>query len=576
MKNDRDGCNLLFVQVRQRTSSIDQSLRMILSEGVKVPAFRALLGELDKDAGALPVLRIAFAGEYDVGKSSLIKALTGEDLAIDADVTTDHIHTIRYKDDVVLIDMPGTLSGQLAHDRIAQQAIVDSDLMLFVVTNELFNPSSLPYFRQALDEFKKEKQTLLVVNQLDRINMRGRSIEDVMALLTTELAERVAPFPVEQFGPVFVSARDYLDAMGDTDDAERSRRMEESRMASVVKAIDDFCLSRGPLGRLARPLQIRLRIVNDAISAASSGDNVQQLTQEYLHRRLTIFGDCQRSFRLETRNLAVDVRHKIASLAEPVVALIERRDTPDAVSAAWDHADVLSEINHSDAMERLKAIAENANDILGQRLGDLNESAPAVALESLFNGGLSGKGKAGPLVDHKTNVFEKIVKDVQAARLLKEGGKKLVEHSGKISKTLVDWAGKFHKYRPWGKIKLGTKLAKWLGRCGKALGPLAIVAESYMNYRDEEKAEARERERMQFKAKVRAALAETADAACKSIEGVSQDVDKTLFSDEMATMRTQREDMARAAGEKQQYLASLTQLDGEIREALDLLAADML
>ena len=40
-------------------------------------------------------IRIAFIGEFDAGKSSLISALTGQEIKIDADVTTNEINEYR-------------------------------------------------------------------------------------------------------------------------------------------------------------------------------------------------------------------------------------------------------------------------------------------------------------------------------------------------------------------------------------------------------------------------------------------------------------------------------------------------
>lgn len=566
-------CRLLFVQVRQRTAEIDRALKQVLQKGGQGGGLLGLLSELEQDAEVTPVLQLAFAGEYDVGKTSLINALTGANLKVDADVATDSVDKIPYRDGLVLVDMPGTLSGQVEHDRKARQAVVDSDLMLFVLTNELFNAASLPYFRRAMDEFRKERQTLIVVNQFDRVNLRGRTTEEAIALITTELAERVSPIPIDDLGPVFVSARNYLDAAHEEDPVERQQLLAESRMDTLVRAVDEFCLSRGPAGRLARPLQLRLRIVNDAISAVSSGDEKQQLAQECLHRRLGILEEEQRSFRLETRNMMSEVRHSISGLAEPVVACVERREPPDAIAAAWQDADVRAETIYTDAMERLETLGMAAQDRLADKLKALNESPAALALGRLLEGTLEGKGTARGPSNQRTGLFEQIAKKFGPRQVLEQGGKELVKRSAEISKTVVDWVAKFHKFRPWGKIKLSGQIGKWLGRFGKALGPLAIVVEAYMNYRDEEKAEARDRERLQFKAQVRAALAETADAAIRAIEGACNEIDRSLFGNMITESRVDREELAAAAGDKQQSLSALTRIDGEVREALGLLAS---
>ena len=54
--------------------------------------------------------------------------------------------------------------------------------------------------------------------------------------------------------------------------------------------------------------------------------------------------------------------------------------------------------------------------------------------------------------------------------------------------------GRFKKFGPWGKIKLGQKTAATAGKASKALGPLAAAVDFYVEYRDEKNRDEKERQ----------------------------------------------------------------------------------
>ena len=85
-------------------------------------------------------LNLVFAGQYSAGKSSLIKMLTGiEHIKIGAGVTTDVVTQYQYKS-INIWDTPGILAGECEqHDAKALEAIAKADLLIYVITNELFD-----------------------------------------------------------------------------------------------------------------------------------------------------------------------------------------------------------------------------------------------------------------------------------------------------------------------------------------------------------------------------------------------------------------------------------------------------
>ena len=83
-------------------------------------------------------LKVVATGAYNAGKSTLLKALTGDDIEIDADVATARTTEYPWRG-LLLIDTPGVRAGvENLHDEIAERAVRDADLLLFVVTLAFF------------------------------------------------------------------------------------------------------------------------------------------------------------------------------------------------------------------------------------------------------------------------------------------------------------------------------------------------------------------------------------------------------------------------------------------------------
>jgi len=92
---------------------------------------------------------VALAGQYSAGKSTILRALTGRDaIAVGAGIVTDAPRRYDWNG-VTVIDTPGIhIEIRPDHDALTYDAISNADLMLFVVTNELFDSHIGGYYRK--------------------------------------------------------------------------------------------------------------------------------------------------------------------------------------------------------------------------------------------------------------------------------------------------------------------------------------------------------------------------------------------------------------------------------------------
>ncbi|MBQ6005418.1 MAG: GTPase domain-containing protein [Selenomonadaceae bacterium] len=107
-------------------------------------------------------IKLVFVGQYSAGKSSIIKMLTGEDVAIGAAITTQDSTPYEWNG-LEIIDTPG-IETELRpdHDEIIYEQINHAALLIFVITNEGFSQRMGYHFRKlramvAIDPRRKER-----------------------------------------------------------------------------------------------------------------------------------------------------------------------------------------------------------------------------------------------------------------------------------------------------------------------------------------------------------------------------------------------------------------------------------
>ena len=234
-----------FLEYLRRFNSLRDRLINVLSEldneeiatlKDEVPTHTAL-------DGSAP-LTLAFVGQYNAGKSTIIKALTGnQDIRIDADVCTDVVTAYDWEG-VLLLDTPGIHAGGYEdHDKLTYNTIDKANLLVFVVTSELFDDVIGEHFRKLLIDHDKAQETLLVINKM---GMDPGTPEDKMP----DLVKVIDPWSPEQFHTVFIDAQHYLEGLTETDATDQKELFDLARFDHFQDALNKFVLERGHMGRL--------------------------------------------------------------------------------------------------------------------------------------------------------------------------------------------------------------------------------------------------------------------------------------------------------------------------------------
>ena len=135
--------------------------------------------------------------------------MTGKkDIPIDADVCADTVTGYDWEG-IQLLDTPGVHAGYTDHDETTYQTIAKVDLLVFVITGELFDDLMGEHFRDLA--FIRDKATgiLFVVNKMGMV-------PGTPEIKLPDIAQVTEPRSPEDFGTVFIDAQSYLEGIEET------------------------------------------------------------------------------------------------------------------------------------------------------------------------------------------------------------------------------------------------------------------------------------------------------------------------------------------------------------------------
>ncbi len=467
------------------------------------------IGELDKKAHSLiskagfeyqadaeneEPIKLVFAGQYSAGKSTILKMLTGdENIAIGAGITTQQANAYNWKG-LSVIDTPG-IHTQLRpdHDAISYDAIANADMLVFVVTNELFDDFLAGHFRKLAIDKDKAGEMILVVNKMDRT--KSGNTPEQQEIISKDLEKVLAPYTPEQLNICFIDAESYLDSLSERDDDPEiaDELLERSGYEKFISVLNQFVESKGLSSKLTTRIyriENQLENVLKELEPKAEDDDMGALEENFLQQKYALSDSRNRlqqeirdlydvtaskirSLGLNTSNMLYegcdqkDVEEAFAKNVEEANALIEscQQDAKATIESRLKEVDLsIDEIENSEFANRLKerllekynSLPENIKNVLN-RAGDVVKKAGGVVLKNAYNEGVQGGLKLANFA--KGNVHNIVIKIGHAVGF---------------------------KFKPWQAVKI----AKGVAIGGHVLGILGIGLDVFMQIKedhDEEK-----------------------------------------------------------------------------------------
>ena len=459
-------------------------------------------------------VQVVFAGQYSAGKSSILKALTGEDIEIGAAITTQKVQQLDWNG-IKVTDTPGVHTElRPDHDAITYEAISKADLLVFVITNELFDSHIAEHFRKLAIDREKAHEMLLVVNKMQR-GAEGNTPE-VQNIIREDLRKVLVPFTPEQLRISFVDAESELEARAEQDEKLRRIFRRRSGFDGFIDNLDAFVEEKGWAARYTTSLYTLEQVLQEALAAEESDDPDVDALQELLtqKRRAWVEGKARLSQSVESE--VQQTTSKIWQEGRKMADLIHGGADEDAVNReliaaqdrVQDYTVELSELVQKEYHENDLAVRERVGQIaesefVKELLPRLTERVQGIDIDPE----VLSKAKQGADVTHRLGQF--LVKHsfnpTDGASLFKLG-----QYSGTATHSMVKDIGHFFgkSFKPWEAVKW----ARIISNVGRVLNVAGFVLSIVLQLKEDADAAKMEQELRESRTAVRAGFGEVAHA----------------------------------------------------------------
>lgn len=437
------------------------------------------LSELQESVDTDSMINIVFVGQYSAGKSSIIKMLTkNEGIEVGAAITTQQ-YTPYVWNGMYIVDTPGIQTGiREDHDAITAEAIQKSDLIVFVITNELFNPTILRYFNKLAYDMGKGKQMILAINKMSRGGEKKVLLADLQKVLAqpyngnTMLSE-------DNFHPCFLDAQSYLDSLNISDAEIQEELYKISGYDGFVKTLNDFAEKKGLYGKLCSQIQRLQDCLNDIEAqldcAEASGD------QEAINELVYIMKGFKRDKMRELDNLYISAKQDIRNAGGQLASSLSLEGNNDEFIAQRETA-------NEDIQNELKRIAQKREDIIEEINTELNKYGKNLAMQRNELIVSENRAELSNVEDWKLKFSPNYVENGTQTLLN-------VVNSEAFASGLTSFASKFIFNGFWDKLPIigqgGAKAAAFAGKAIPVIGSMVQFAGALLSKSAEDNANTR-------------------------------------------------------------------------------------
>ena len=309
-------------------------------------------------------IKLVFVGQYSAGKSSIIKMLTGEDVAIGAAITTQDSTPYEWNG-LEIVDTPGIHTEiRPDHDEITYEQINHAALLIFVITNEGFSQRMGDHFRTLAIDQKRAANMVLVVNKMDRTALGN--VPEQQQVIYEDLKKVTTPHDPKELYVSFVDTASYFKAMQETDERRKNRRLERSGHDIFVANLNRFVAQKGVLQKINLPLNT----IAAEIRNASGGPSSKEKADIAAYVETVRYG----------KKILLDSKRECLEDIDGIIANFKTemsrhgRETADRLSFTKD-AQADDENKLSDAQERAKRSAEDCAQKISARIKKFSEQS---------------------------------------------------------------------------------------------------------------------------------------------------------------------------------------------------------
>lgn len=434
-------------------------------------------------------VKLVFIGQYSAGKSSILKLLTGRnDIVIGAGITTQRTHEYDWNG-LKVVDTPGIHTELNAdHDKISYAEIAAADMLVFVITNELFDSHLAEHFRKLAIDKDKGKEMILVVNKMERTANGNTSYQQ--NIIKEDLEKVLAPFTTEELNLCFLDAESYFESLEERefDSKIADKLLEKSGYSNFIEILNNFVDKKSLNSKLTTKIYKILNKLEETtykLEPKSTDKDIEALEEQSLQKR-HFWVDSKSSLEQEVKNIFTLAVSKIKDLggeaAEKLYEGCKENETEIELRELISKSNNLietSQINVKNIVEkRLVEIGEGIDKIENSEFSKqlkINLEGKFEGLPDNIKRMLSGM-REGAEIARKG-----ILNNVYGAgknmtlKLSNLSGSKVHSAILKIGHTIG------YKFKPWEAVKF----TKGVAIAGNALGILGVGLSIFMQYKSD-------------------------------------------------------------------------------------------
>jgi len=504
------------------------------------------------------------AGQYSSGKSTIIRALTGRnDIPAGAGITTDRTHDYDWQG-ILVTDTPGIhTSIRSGHDEQSYRAISEADLLVFVITNELFDEHTGRNYRELAIEQQKAHETIVVVNKMDR-HADGNTPES-REILTRALRQPLEPFTPEEMRLTFIAAQSALEAHEEPDTEMAEFLSAQGNITALTDNLNDLIRDKGLSARQTTKLYSMRRLISEALEDQRSGDPDADALILVYNQNIRAITEAAATIRGEIRLAIAETKERIRNTAHQVNDILEvpkgkglQEKAEEAANEAIQEA--LEELDDKIARAFADALPELQSRIEAMSEGQLHQS---VTLNPESSGKRESWTRALPIIQTLAKTAEEAAARLTVNNAAATAGLTgLRAFSGSPVHGIILTVGRAlgHSFQPWQAVRL----AQSISRAAVPLALASVVIGVILEIREQREAEKREQEKLEARQNIRAEFAKIAQEVGKEAEDHAESVIREILETPLQQIATARDEINLAREENNRHIRQLNKLQADI------------
>ena len=477
---------LKYQSLSTKLDTIKEKTFSLLNQFDKSETINILKKNLDANRERTE-LKVAFVGQYNAGKSTIISALTNRtDIKIDSNVATDKSSEYEWNN-IRIVDTPGILAGKVEqHDITTKETLSNTDLIVYVLTSQLFDDVIFENFIDLAYKQNLKDKMLIAINKMSMEKGDFDTLQkNYTESIKTTFKEKGYDF---NFEIVFIDAFDYIEGVSD----EEEDLIEMSNFSKFIETLNIFIQNKGII---QKSFDTPIRIIKDEIDKIALDEtdpSFSLVIKKYENRILKH----KKNLIDEVQFLYDNLRDKILTEGYSISSFMGET-SQEEFDTKQNKFNKLIEKESINTMNEIEILITEKNKTLGNELSEVADDKEVVIytqnLQHQFNKKEYKENFKSSSFENKFNFLDSIKN--QATTLSKFTGAsntsnifaKSAEIAGSKGHSTIYQAGKAigYKFKPWEAVKITKNIGNVAKFAGPAISVVTAGISIYGAYKEE-------------------------------------------------------------------------------------------